>query len=122
MARAAQPREACGVLVGTTAADLGRVDDIVPLANRAPDDRRSYRIEPGELEPILRAREVIGVYHSHPGAGAEFSARDGRLAWPAWWYVVIGITPEGGARLAAWRDGRPVRLAEQWGGADPCPK
>lgn len=121
-ARAARPREACGVLVGTTAADVGRVDDVIPLANRAADDRRSYRIEPGELEPILRTREVIGVYHSHPLADAEFSARDAQLAWPAWWYVVIGTTPAGRMRLVAWRDGLPERLAGQSGGVDRCPK
>lgn len=120
-ARAARPREACGVLVGTTAVDVCRVDDVIPLANRAPDGRRAYRIGPEALEPILRTREVIGVFHSHPAAEAEFSARDARLAWPAWWYVVIGRTPEGGMRLDAWRNGRPGHLAEPGGRIDRCP-
>lgn len=108
-ARAVRPREACGALLGSSVAGRGRVVDILPLTNRAADGRRSYRIDPAELEPLLRTREILGFYHSHPGADAAFSAMDSRLAWPAWWYVVIGTCGEG-PRLTVWRDGRRGRL------------
>jgi proteasome lid subunit RPN8/RPN11 len=109
-ARSAGPREACGALVGRIGTEGTRLTDVVALANRATDGRQAYRLDPAELEPLLRTRSVVGFYHSHPDAPAVFSARDARDAWPAWWYVVIGGDGAGAARITAWRNGRPGRL------------
>ena len=89
-ARAAFPRECCGLIEGTR--EAGRVLGAValhPTANlSAPPD--GFEIDPAahlRLSPVVRAagREIVGCYHSHPrgqavalrtrpGAGAEDSS------------------------------------------------
>lgn len=114
------PAEVCGALLGAVSGRGARVTDIVPLPNRSGPASRSYRLDPAELEPVIRSNPVIGFYHSHPDAPAEFSARDQETGWPGFWYVVVGRAGDGGAALAAWRAGRPVRI--QGGSEVPCPR
>ena len=102
--------EVCGALLGEAADGEARVSDIAPLPNRARTPASSYGLDPAELEPLLRSDRVIGFYHSHPDAPAEFSARDTATDWPGFWYVVVGCAADEGMELAAWRDGRVVRI------------
>ena len=72
------------------------VTEIRPLPNRSRDPGRSYRIEPSDLEPLLREEaaggpSVIGFYHSHPDADPEPSVRDRENAWPDYWYLIVGV-------------------------------
>jgi proteasome lid subunit RPN8/RPN11 len=113
LAAAAAPREACGLLVGRGTA----VAALAPSANLAGAD------DAFELDTALRlalqrrlrgsARQVTGVWHSHPRTRAEPSARDAAGAWePALLWLITGTD---GTR--AWRpeaDGfreLPVRRA-----------
>lgn len=100
----AYPAEACGAL-------LGRANQVVgvhPLPNRSPDPRASFAIGPGDLEPLLRGEAdgepaVIGFYHSHPDCDPGPSARDIQAAWPAYWYVIVGIERGLVGPSRAWR-------------------
>jgi proteasome lid subunit RPN8/RPN11 len=97
-ARAAYQRdeESCGFLVGP-AADVRRLDGIVPMKNRAnalhaldpetyPRTGRMYfDIDSMKFEAAIRrgdseGRPVKVLYHSHLDAGAYFSATDAEVA------------------------------------------
>ena len=100
-ARAAHPREACGILLG----EGERIDRIIPAANIHPDPERCFEIDPQALIDAHRAErsggpQVLGYYHSHPAGPVgpsptdrEQAAGDGRI-----WAIVAG----GGAGF--WRD------------------
>jgi proteasome lid subunit RPN8/RPN11 len=88
-ARSALPEECCGLLIGrqlTVALPESiafELSAIVPSPNRAEPHERTQRFE---IDPLLRLKlqrelratdsKIIGVYHSHPGGGAELSATD----------------------------------------------
>ena len=100
-ARAAHPREACGILLG----EDGRIDRIIPAANIHPDPERYFEIDPQALVDAHRAErsggpQVLGYYHSHPAGPAgpsptdrEQAAGDGRI-----WAIVAG------GEAGFWRD------------------
>ena len=71
-ARAAHPRECCGLVEG-----FGRrVTALHPSPNLAEGDDR-FEIDPALQFRLLReGRRVIGCYHSHPGGLARPSPRD----------------------------------------------
>ncbi len=101
-ARAAHPRECCGVLLGEGA----RIARAVACTNVAADPLRRFEIDPAALIAAHRAargggEQVLGYYHSHPHGAAEPSAtdragaaRDGRV-----WAIVAGEA------VALWLDG-----------------
>ena len=80
--RAALPDEACGFLAGRG----GAVESVHPVASASPSPAR-FAMEPraqlAALEAIDRAgREVVGIYHSHPGGAPSPSALDrGQAFW-----------------------------------------
>jgi proteasome lid subunit RPN8/RPN11 len=93
-ARAEQPRECCGLLVGR-----GRhVQFAVPFTNIASNPAR-YRVDDAShitLRRTLRAfvppLEIVGVYHSHPQGAAWPSERDVRDAfYPDWLHLIVGL-------------------------------
>ncbi len=104
LADAAQPNEACGLLVGTEESDTVLVRRLVPMNNIADDPRSGYLIDPEDYLLTDRMAEgenaaVVGVYHSHPDGSATPSRTDLELAWPGWSYVIIGAEGD----LRAWR-------------------
>lgn len=92
-ARAAAPRECCGILLGQGA----EVTAIQPAANAHPQPETYFEIDPQALVDAHRAArnggpQVIGYYHSHPNGEARPSATDqasasgdGRI-----WVIVAG--------------------------------
>lgn len=98
----AHPHEACGLLLGQG----GKVAQIRPCANVAPDPARHFEIDPAALIAAFRAEraggeQVLGYYHSHPTGDAmpsrtdaAMAARDGRI-----WAIC------GGETVSWWRDG-----------------
>jgi proteasome lid subunit RPN8/RPN11 len=79
-ARAALPRESCGLLVGTKRGEILRIVYVRPTRNVAtqPD---AFEIDPAAHIALMRAlrgteRQIIGCYHSHPNGTSEPSARD----------------------------------------------
>lgn len=117
-ARAAAPRECCGLLVGAGLT----VRFAVPVGNTARGTTR-YRVDPRShlqwqraLRAVVPALGVIGAYHSHPAGPASPSARDIREARdPRWLHVIVG-TAATRPRFGAFRitDGRVERLALRW--------
>ncbi|SMQ62485.1 Proteasome lid subunit RPN8/RPN11, contains Jab1/MPN metalloenzyme (JAMM) motif [Altererythrobacter xiamenensis] len=80
-ARAAHPRECCGIMLGTAE----RVDALAPAANVHPAPDRHFEIDPQALIDAHRAArkggpEVIGYYHSHPVGEAVPSSTDRAMA------------------------------------------
>lgn len=98
----AHPLEACGLLLGHG----GRVAEIRPCANVAPDPARHFEIDPQALIAALRhqrcgGQQVIGYYHSHPTGESLPSATDAAMA--AHDGCVWAIC--GGETVSWWRDG-----------------
>lgn len=80
-ARAAHPREACGLLFGTQDAITAHV----PAANVHPRPHTRFEIDPRALIAAYRAMRaggprLVGYYHSHPHGPPEPSATDQALA------------------------------------------
>jgi len=77
------PSEACGILGGRD----GRVESVHPVKSMHPSPAR-YDMDPAgqfrALDELSRAgRELVGIYHSHPGGPAAPSGVDLEAAcWP----------------------------------------
>jgi len=87
-ARAAHPRECCGLLEGCGA----RITAIHPARNLAEADDR-FLIDPAVQFRLLReGRRIAGCYHSHPNGAARPSARDAQGAGEAGllWLIAAG--------------------------------
>jgi proteasome lid subunit RPN8/RPN11 len=107
-AEKAYPEECCGFLLGVNT-DERRILRalLVPNANKLDRGRR-YNIDPIE---IIRADEiaqksnleVIGVYHSHPGAPPRPSQVDLENAWPWYTYLVVAVENGHENGVGAWK-------------------
>ncbi|MBV9993225.1 MAG: M67 family metallopeptidase [Alphaproteobacteria bacterium] len=87
-ARAAHPRECCGLLEGTGKA----VTALHPARNLADAPDR-FEIDPALQFRLRReGRNIVGCYHSHPDGAAEPSPRDAQAASQAGfvWLIVGG--------------------------------
>ena len=79
-ARAAYPRECCGLIEGVRAGDVIEALALHPTRNLATASDR-FEIDPAEHIRLLRAlrgtgRDIVGCYHSHPDGTPEPSPRD----------------------------------------------
>ena len=79
-ARAADPRECCGLILGRRDGDGAIAAALQPARNVAARDDR-FEIAPEDhFTALRRAREqrqaVIGCYHSHPNGVAQPSTHD----------------------------------------------
>jgi proteasome lid subunit RPN8/RPN11 len=79
-ARAAFPRECCGLIEGRRDKSGIHVRAVHAVRNVA-DVTERFEIDPAEhirllREARVRGNEIVGCYHSHPGAHAEPSPRD----------------------------------------------
>jgi proteasome lid subunit RPN8/RPN11 len=95
-ARAAQPRECCGVLGG----QRGRVVSCHPLRNQAAQPETRFFAAPEDLFAAMRslraAREdMLAIYHSHPRGPARPSATDIELAfYPDVIHLIVALEPQ----------------------------
>jgi [CysO sulfur-carrier protein]-S-L-cysteine hydrolase len=114
-ARAEDPNEACGLIIGDApAADGGRALRFEPTRNRAASPYR-YEVDPDDLLRLTIATddadEVFwGIVHSHTHTPARPSPTDIGLAfYPDALYVVVSLSPDeaepdtGRAGVRAWR-------------------
>lgn len=118
-ARAAHPREACGILLGEAA----RITAVREAANVHPAPHTHFEIDPQALIDAHRAAraggaEVVGYFHSHPQGPAVPSATDrasasgdGRV-----WAIVASGDPA--ADVTFWRDGEEGFAALSFAVAD----
>jgi proteasome lid subunit RPN8/RPN11 len=75
-ARAAHPRECCGLLEGCGA----RIAAVHPMRNLAAAPDR-FEIDPAGQFRLMRAgAKIVGCYHSHPNGAARPSPRDAAQA------------------------------------------
>lgn len=100
-ARAAHPREACGILLGEGAA----IAQMREAANVHPAPERRFEIDPEALIDAHRAArlggpQIVGYFHSHPAGAPEPSATDAAQA--AHDGLVWAIA--GGGEVRLWRD------------------
>jgi proteasome lid subunit RPN8/RPN11 len=95
-ARAAHPKECCGLLEGARDGDVFRVHAVHPARNRAP---RSDRFEIDAADHIAAQKAaranghaIIGCYHSHPDGVAQPSPADqaGAAEEDFLWLIVAG--------------------------------
>ncbi len=79
-ARAAFPRECCGLIEGRRESDAARPLAVHPVRNLATDTDR-FELDPAAHFRLMRTlrgtdRDIIGCYHSHPNGRAGLSPRD----------------------------------------------
>lgn len=109
-ARAAHPREACGVLIGELVGDDARVERAVRGANldaRAQELRR-FELDPAVLVAADRAarasgRTIVGIWHTHPDRPARPSEADRRGVWKDWRSVIVSVSAQGAEHPRSWR-------------------
>ncbi len=124
-ARAGEPLEACGIIVGDRpAAEGGRALRFEPTRNAA-GSRFLYEIDPDDLLRLTiatdEADEVFwAIVHSHTHTPAVPSPTDVRLAfYPDALYILVSLAPEeadpvsGAESVRAWRivDGAATEVA-----------
>jgi proteasome lid subunit RPN8/RPN11 len=92
------PLECCGALLGKSAGDDWRVEQIVRAGNTRTDSAHNrYHIAPAELVKIERGArqqglEIAGFYHSHPDHPAQWSPTDFAEAhWIGCSYVITEV-------------------------------
>ncbi len=116
-AEAAYPNECCGVLLGRREGETKVAAEARPLENVHASPRAHYLMRPADLvaeakQAAARGLRLVGVYHSHPDGGPEFSAEDAANAWP--WYSFVVVAVRGGrvSGAASWLEARrePLEL------------
>jgi desampylase len=110
-ARAAQPNECCGILVGSA----GRVDEAWRARNIAERPATRFLIDPADHLTALkdarrRGLDVVGFYHSHPRSSAEPSSTDlAEASYPDHLFLIVGgdagRSAAGEVRLYRFADG-----------------
>jgi proteasome lid subunit RPN8/RPN11 len=104
-AGATAPAECCGALVGLRRGVELEIRTLIPVMNEASDHHRQYVIGAHtvlrlERQAACAGLQVVGFYHSHPGAVAEPSPLDLQLASPGYIYMIVAAR-DGAVR--AWR-------------------
>lgn len=96
-AERAYPEECCGLLIGIDTGAGRHIFRALPLANIAPDSRRTrYGIDPrawidADQDAAATGHEIIGVFHSHPDHPAVPSATDRAAAFEFLSYVILPV-------------------------------
>jgi proteasome lid subunit RPN8/RPN11 len=103
----AAPEEACGLLLGRMYEGETEVLRVLRGCNQARTPRDAFELAP---EEVLRAAELgrdsglelVGLWHSHPGAPAVLSAADRHGLSAGWSFVVLPADP--GEHPRSWRE------------------
>ncbi len=105
-ARAAYPREACGLLLGRRRGAAARVACATVARNLACEPDR-FEVHPEDhLAAALAAADaglaLVGVWHSHPDRAPRPSRRDAAAALAGWSYAIVGVEHGRDAGLASY--------------------
>lgn len=119
-ARAAFPKECCGLLEGVRDGNVVRVIAVHPACNLSEDADR-FEIDPAIQFALMRAlrdteREILGCYHSHPNGKAEPSPRDREGAGEEGFvWLIAGVAADVTLRAFAYCGGEfiPLVLSER---------
>jgi [CysO sulfur-carrier protein]-S-L-cysteine hydrolase len=104
-AQASPENEVCGLI----SAANGSVSRCYPVANVAGGIHvEQVRRVAGQVHALREIRErgetLFAIYHSHPHAPPEPSARDRELtAYPEAYHLIISLNTKGVLELRAWR-------------------
>lgn len=110
-ARADQPHECCGLLIGTG----NLIVEAVATPNVAADPVRRFEIPPVEhIRQMRRCRtfsaatgrlhDVVGAYHSHPRSAPAPSSTDLEQAFGEFMYLIAGpVVDAGEVEIRAYR-------------------
>jgi proteasome lid subunit RPN8/RPN11 len=96
-ARAAYPRECCGMMLGSMNGDQRLVTEAVACQNVYDGDQSDrFRIDEKEQMRIQKradgsGMDVVGFFHSHPDCDAYFSSTDLANSWPWYSNVVMSV-------------------------------
>ncbi|TCS62519.1 M67 family metallopeptidase [Varunaivibrio sulfuroxidans] len=128
-ARAAYPRECCGLLSGYGGErddeDI-HITDVTPSPNIAWENGGAPSFDRFEVDPKVRfdlmralenaavpgdeTRRLVGHYHSHPNQVAQPSPRDIDMAFePDLIWLIVGVDARGARRPKAFRIDRETR-------------
>jgi proteasome lid subunit RPN8/RPN11 len=108
-ARAAYPREGCGLLLGRASTGASRVVRATLARNGRLEERGDrYEIDPADHLAARKAAEaegleVVGAWHSHPDHAPIPSATDLAEAHEGLSYLIVAVTQAGAGELRAWR-------------------
>ncbi len=87
-AERAFPEECCGLLVGRAHGPMELLITRIETSRNviAGDPRTGFEVDPQVRFDLMRVlgdgpERLVGLYHSHPGHGAQPSRRDLELAW-----------------------------------------
>ena len=98
-ARAAYPRECCGLIEGVDEGGVLRATLLYPAVNLAAAPDR-FEIDPVLQFRLMRERRnIVGCYHSHPDGAAEPSPRDAEYAFAG---EFVWLIAGSAGRLAAY--------------------
>jgi proteasome lid subunit RPN8/RPN11 len=105
-ARAAFPRECCGLLAGRVDGGVARIAAVHPVPNLATAADR-FEIGPAAQFALLRAlrgtdQSVIGCYHSHPGGRPVPSPHDlAGAGEEGFLWLIAAVAKQGAVETAA---------------------
>lgn len=103
------PNECCGFLLGKADGDARRVVELFGADNEREDGARYHRFlitaeanMQSEKEARKKGLDVLGFYHSHPGAPAQPSEYDLDNAWPWYSYIIVSVKENVAERMTSW--------------------
>jgi proteasome lid subunit RPN8/RPN11 len=104
------PVEACGVLLGDSRGSDTVLTGWLPARNLLGplEGKRGFLLDPvallrAEREAARRGLQLLGAWHSHPGGGAEPSARDRSGNHGYDWHLILPMPISGPPRPRLWR-------------------
>ena len=104
-AQCSSDAEICGLV----AASDGQPDRFLPVPNVAAEPAREFRMDDAELVAAMQSireqqQTLWAVFHSHPSAPAEPSARDlSENGYPEALSLIASLNIKGVLELRAWR-------------------
>lgn len=106
--------EVCGLI----SRRRGKPERLYRVANVAENPTRLFRMDPeGQIDAMRRMRErdeeLFAIYHSHPHAPAEPSARDlAEAAYPEALFLIVSLDTKGVLEMRGFylRDGEVERV------------
>jgi len=109
LAEGAWPFECCGMLVGRrSGSPESLVADVWAARNVAAERRTGFELATedliaGQRRARAREMEILGYFHSHPGAQATPSRRDLAAAWRGLSYLILELRDGRWQRARSWR-------------------
>ena len=102
------PYEVCGLVGGHASGEILTADAITAVRNVSSTPRTGYEMERRAMVEAILAfqragREVVAIYHSHPGAAPVPSAVDvAQASWPDVVWIIASVSTDRRTEVGAW--------------------